>query len=204
MQGRRDQPLRVEANSHSIVHLPLTVKYADLFAAVKSLADNDSTAYQLQCGLTFDLPVLGPTRIPFKHAGRLPTLHKPRIGLGGLQVDGLSLTGAKLGLDITVVNPNPFDLILQALDYDLDIDGHSWARGTTQEAITLPARGKGVIRLPIQLNLLQLGKGGRHLLKNRRPLDYHLTGRLELGSSLPLLPRAALPLDRSGQLQWGH
>ncbi|NKB70771.1 MAG: hypothetical protein GKR89_27185 [Candidatus Latescibacteria bacterium] len=203
LQGRQNQPLQVAANSQSVVHLPLTVQYADLFAAVKSLADNDSTAYQLQCGLAFDLPVLGATRIPFSHQGSLPTLHKPRIGLSGLQVDGLSLTGAKLGLDISLDNPNPFDLILRALDYDLNIDGRSWAQGTTPEAITLPARDKGVIRLPIQLNLLQLGKGGRDLLQNRKPLNYHLSGRLELGSSLPLLPNASLPLDRSGQLDWG-
>ena len=200
LKGKQEEPTRITALGKSVVPLPLTLDFGDLRRAFASLKDQDSTAYELVCELVFDLPVLGERRLPLRHSGRVPVVRPPRIRVGDLKIKKLNLTGADLELHLQLDNPNPFGLALDRLDYQLAVSGKPWASGATDRPVTLDGKSAQTVTLPVSLDFVRMGRAAYRALTKKKPLDYHLTGRLDLATSLPLLPHATLPLDLSGTL----
>lgn len=64
IQGQQNDGLLIEAQSKSLVELPVQLVFKDIYAKYQNLKNLDSTDYQLKVGLVFDLPVLGQTKIP--------------------------------------------------------------------------------------------------------------------------------------------
>ena len=200
VKGSQEETSRIAAAGQSVVQLPLSLDFGDLRHAFSSLKDQDSTAYELVCELALDVPVLGMRRLPLRHSGRLPVLKPPRVEMGDLRLSKLNLTGADLELQLRLDNPNPFGLALDRLDYQLAVSGRSWASGATEEPVHLAAKGAQTVTIPVSLDFLRMGMTVYRALSGTEALDYHLTGQLDLGTDLPLLPRAALPVDLAGSL----
>ncbi|RMD96728.1 MAG: hypothetical protein D6814_10885, partial [Calditrichaeota bacterium] len=98
LNGEQEQRLSLNANSESLIQLPIQVRYADLYKTVKSLGQTDHSKYDLECGLKFQIPVVGQVRLPLRKQGDLPLLRLPKIHLSSFRVRRLSLRGADLVL----------------------------------------------------------------------------------------------------------
>lgn len=200
LKGKQEEPTRIAAAGKSVVQLPLTLDFGDLRRVFSSLKDQDSTAYELVCELVFDLPVLGVRRLPLRYRGRVPVVKPPRVDVGDLRIKKLNFTGADLELELRLDNPNPFGLALDRLDYQFAVGGKPWASGATDRPIDLEGKSAQTVTLPVSLDFVRMGLTAYRALSRKAPLDYHLTGQLDLGATLPLLPRAILPVDLSGTL----
>jgi LEA14-like dessication related protein len=200
LKGRQDGGLEVAAGSKSKVQIPLSLDFGDLYALFKGLAGQDSAAYSLEGGLSFELPVLGSVRLPLKAVGSLPMPKAPEISVKGLRVKRLKLTGAELDLEIKLGNPNAFGVIFEKLDYRFGIDGDTWAQGQGGEVTRVGPKEEGLLRLPIVLDFTRMGLTAYRVLTGNAPLEYELEGQIDLGTSLPLLPSANLPLHLQGQV----
>jgi hypothetical protein len=62
-------------------------------------------------------------------------------------------------------------------------------------------KGTGTVAIPISLDFGQMGGTLYGLLSGDKKLNYNLSGTLDLGTSLPLLSHAELPIDKSGYLE---
>jgi LEA14-like dessication related protein len=73
-------------------------------------------------------------------------LEAPRVELRGV---GGALPA--LELELAVQNPNDRALELRAIDWEIDVDGRTVARGRAEQVAPLPARAAAAVRAPITL-----------------------------------------------------
>ena len=200
VKGQQANQMTIASLGKSTVQVPVTLNFNDLYSMFQSLKNQDSTNYKINTGLTFNLPLLGETRIPLSHEGQLPLLKLPRIKVDGLQLKNLTLTGANLDLKLNVDNPNVFSLILDKLQYDFKVNQKSWINGVKDQALTISQKKSSVITIPMSLNFLQMGTTVYNIIAGNESIDYSLNGKLDLNTSLPLLKQASIPIDLVGKL----
>ncbi len=191
--GQNPGGMSVEAMGKSTVVIPVAMEFADIYRQLRSLSNADNAPYQLIGGLTFDLPVVGRTRLPLSKSGELPMLKLPEISVSSFRVADLGLTGARLALDLNVQNPNAFAFGLKALSYALTVDGRPWATGVANQLGTVDAKSAGVVSLPIELSFAQTGMAVYQLLRGDAPLDYAFAGDMQLSTTHEMLRDVAVP-----------
>ncbi len=200
LSGQQPTQLTVAANAESALEIPLTLKFKDLYQTYQSLKNRDSSAYKIDTGLMFNLPVLGKTRIPVSHEGHLPLIKLPDVTLGSLKLKNIGFSGADLELKLNVDNPNNFNLLMNKLDYNFSINGTTWAKGLTQNTMNIKEKGESAITIPVSLSFSKMGRTIYNVIMGNEKLNYDLKGNLDVNSSLPLLGQVNLPIDRSGQI----
>lgn len=200
LKGDKNDTLSIDSGGESTIQLPLSLEYSSIYGAFKSLKDQDSSMYQINCSFAFNLPVLGDVSVPVSKSGELPMLKLPKIKLDSLKLKGVNISGANLLLNVKVDNPNAFSMILNKMNYQFDVNGRSWISGLAEEATQITEKGEGIIQIPISLNLLQMGTSVRQLLKGDSDINYKFGGEMDLATSLPLLGEIKLPFDREGKI----
>ncbi|MBD3225905.1 MAG: hypothetical protein GF313_14345 [Caldithrix sp.] len=200
LKGRQDQGLHIEANGQSIIAVPFTITYKDLFETFKNLKNKDSLNYQVDMDLSFELPILGTLSIPVSKTDNLMVPRLPDVKLHTIQLDKIGFTGADLAVKIKVNNENPFSVLLDKLDYDLTINGARWADGRITEDIQIDKKGDSMLEIPLSLNFFEIGRSAYQLLSNRSELNYTLQGNADFKSSLPMLDAFKLPFNKKGSI----
>lgn len=199
LEGDETGPVTVPANGTGRIDLPVSLSYAKMYDTIRSLSNRDSTDYEITAGFRFDLPVLGPVRVPVRTQGRLPLMKFPEVTVRRLSVDRIGLTGADLELVLDVRNPNSMPLTLKAMRYDLTVNQSVWATGKILEAVSLEKNGEGAVTIPVSLDFLKMGRSVARLLQSGSKLDYSLTGDMDVGSDLDVFRDDRLPVDKEGK-----
>ena len=197
LSGKQDKGLSIKANDFSIVQIPLALKYKELYDTYKSFKDDDLLKYTLKTGLIFNLPVIGSTRVPVSKSGELPSLKLPSISFKSLKLQNISFSGANLLLEVSVDNPNAMNLMLNKMDYRLDVNGQQWAGGAATEKMDIQEKGESTLKIPVKLNFLQMGSSIYRLLQGDSDLNMEFKGNADMNSSLELLKQFDISFDES-------
>ena len=200
VRGDQQQPVSIPSQGSGRVEIPVSLTFNEIYQTYQSLKNQDSAGYSIHAGLTFDIPVLGPMRIPVETSGKLPLIKLPKLAIKGVTIKKLGFTSADLELNLAVDNPNAFSFLLKKLDYDFEVNGLSWAKGKTSKEMTVSKKKENSITIPVSLNLLQMGQTVMQMLSGDSNLNYGLKGGLDLSSSVPMIGQVSLPLDLSGQV----
>jgi len=201
IKGDQQNGLEIKAKSQEIIQLPISLNYLDIYKTFTSIKELDSINYQLKTGLSFNLPVLGDIRLPISKSGSVPTLKLPSISLNKLKMDKLGFTGADLTLEIKLKNPNAISMLLNNMNYDLNVSGAQWVQGKTNKAMNISAKDENIIKVPISLNFLGMGTSVYNMLTGNQKLNYDLKGNASLSSSLDLLGDFNLPFNQTGDVK---
>lgn len=201
VNGNQDKGMTIASRGESTVQIPVSLQFADIYQTVTHLGNQDSTTFQINTGFSFELPVLGVQRVPVSHSGSIPLLKLPSVSIGSLRLKSLKFTGADLQLDLKINNPNAFAFNLDAINYKLDINQSQWVSGNSERTSRIGAKSDGNLTIPISLNFLQIGRSAYQLLNGNQPLQYHLKGDIDIGTSIPLLGKVSLPIDRAGEIR---
>jgi LEA14-like dessication related protein len=121
-----------------------------------------------------------------------------------VQVTGLTLLEAEPGsmeqrflVSLRLTNPNNRSIVIDGLDFELDVNDRRLARGVTGERFELPRLGEAHTNVIVSTSLFDVLRQVMALGSRREgTLDYRLRGRLHLGSGLV----RTLPFDHRGQL----
>lgn len=200
LKGQQPQQLRIDPAGGAVFQIPMTLNYKNLYETFQSLRDQDMTAYNIDCGLSFELPGLGVARVPLAASGEFPAVKLPSISVDGLKVKNVNVTGANMELQLRMENPNAFDVLLNSFNYELTVNGKSWAKGLGAKQIQVGSKGESAITIPIAMDFAQIGVTVYQMLSGEEQFDYSFEGNLDVGSSLPLLQQATLPFNKSGAL----
>jgi LEA14-like dessication related protein len=201
LKGRENKELNIQAQGETIFQIPLTLSYSHLYQVFQTLLQQDSATYHLKCDLSFELPGLGPVQIPVSKQGDFPLPKLPTVNVERMELKRLGLSGADLVLGIQVNNPNAFSVIMEGMQYWLNINGQPWASGETGTRVQITEKGENLLEIPILLNFLQIGQSAYQALAEGQSLSYQFQGDLDLTTSLSLLGRTHLPFQRSGQIE---
>ncbi|MEL0585591.1 MAG: LEA type 2 family protein [Candidatus Thiodiazotropha sp. (ex. Lucinoma kazani)] len=201
VKGEQPMALSVAANGTSQVELPMRLGFGQLMSSYQKLQHASQAAYQLDLGLGFNIPVLGKMRVPISYQGEFPIPKIPDIKVKNLDIQKLTLNNAKLLLQIEVDNPNNFSLLLDQLNYNLKLNGFNVGNGLLSQSVAIKQDGRGVINLPLSVNIMQAGMGLYSALLGNDGLKYELNGSMAATSSNSILSDIKIPLNEQGIIE---
>lgn len=200
--GQQQQGNSLAGGQSQKIVLPLEIDFADLSKFISNAGDLSTLDYLVSGGMSFDIPVVGPLRVPYETKGVLPVPRMPEFSLAGVEQKRLSLTGADLVMSVELDNPNAFDLLVNQLHYSLKLNGHSITSGRLANQIKVAADGKSKVDIPVSLAFGLSSVGAFYdMLRKGGDLNYELDLNSELGSSLPILSKIPFAAKREGKVQ---
>lgn len=114
----------------------------------------------------------------------------PRVSVAEIDVRRLGLFEQHFDLGLRLANPNDFDVKVEALEFDLEVNGRPFAKGLAHTATLIPATSSVVLRIDAitqSKNLIQqlmtLPPG---VLKEGVP--YRIKGRVKTDKTSRWLP----------------
>jgi LEA14-like dessication related protein len=76
-----------------------------------------------------------------------PQALMPRFSVADIDLKAVGLLEQHFALELRLTNPNDFDLAVEALDYELEVNDQPFAKGTGRSAVTIPAASSVVMRV---------------------------------------------------------
>ena len=76
-----------------------------------------------------------------------PGAQPPRVSVADVSLRSLGLLEQRFEIDLRLVNPNDFDLKIEALDFELEVNGRPFAKGLSRVTMLLPAGSTTPMRL---------------------------------------------------------
>ena len=128
-------------------------------------------------------------------AGGLRDAEPPEVSLAGLGFGRPGLFEQELRVDLRLRNPNDFDLAVDGLEFDLEVNDLPFAEGRTNRGFELDALGEAVVPVTVVVSTTDLMERVMALGIEQR-LEYQLTGSAELGD----LFGYSVPFERTGKL----
>jgi len=71
----------------------------------------------------------------------------PKISVTEIEIKRLGLFEQHFDVGMRLTNPNDFDLRIVVLDYDLEVNGQAFAKGTSHTPMLIPAASSIVVRV---------------------------------------------------------
>ncbi|MEJ2514182.1 MAG: LEA type 2 family protein [Gammaproteobacteria bacterium] len=104
----------------------------------------------------------------------------------------------RFAVGLNVLNPNNREILVDGMDFELELNGRQLARGVSSEAFVLPALGEAGTTVTVSTSLVNVF-GQLLELGRTQPdrLEYRIRGKLHLGSGMV----RTIPFDRTGTLQ---
>ena len=119
-----------------------------------------------------------------------PGAQPPRVSLADVSLRSLGLLEQRFELELRLVNPNDFDLKIEALDFELEVNGRPFAQGFSRVTMLLPAGSITSMRVDAVTQskdwLAQMKSLSPDVLRDGMP--YRIRGRVKtdrLGRWLP-------------------
>lgn len=189
-----DDPVAIGAGEEVVVALPLKVTYELLFQAVGPVED------KALCDAVGDLVFRDAKgkeeKVPFAFSGEFPIFKDPDVLFLPLRVKDLTVGGGDVVFEVKFTNPNGWDLIVDAIRYDLRFGDTSVLKGEIPGDKSVPARGEKVLSLPFLLDFFETGKEVYDLLANP-PAPCRFSGEIVVES---VWGRLTIAFDKSGPL----
>lgn len=123
--------------------------------------------------MLFTLNGCGTTNSPL---GALTPL-SPEVSLKNFSLVKMGLSEQTYRLRLHVKNPNSFPLPIQMLNYQLFLNNKSFAKGSNNKPVTIPALGSGYIETNVNSNIADVVEGWQEWFSlAKRTLNYRITG----------------------------
>jgi LEA14-like dessication related protein len=200
LSGDQKKELAVEASGASTFQVPMRLNFAEVYRSIQNLRESEEASYHFLSNLTFDLPVLGETKVPVHKEGRIPLLKTPKISLQDFTIARVNLSSANINLQLRFDNPNSFGIDVNALNYDLMINGNQWADGTALKGTNIKQNSVTILNIPISLNISTIGMSAYRLLTGGQSFGYRIKGDFDLNARHELLGQTTFDFLRSGNL----
>jgi LEA14-like dessication related protein len=109
---------------------------------------------------------------------------RPTIGVRGVKVKSVGLTGGSFEVSLLIANPNPYPLPVKRAVYSFALtDSTEVGRGESAASFTLPAHDSTVVALPVDVSWQGLRAAARDAARDGT-VDYLLKGSVTLDTPL--------------------
>ena len=128
-------------------------------------------------------------------SGLPPNAVAPRVSVAEIDVKSLGLFEQRFDVGLRISNPNDFDLKIEALDFELEVNGRPFARGLARVPTLIAATSGTLLRVDAVVQ-------SKHLIQQiktlppeslKHGLPYRIKGRVKTDRSA-----SWLPFDRAG------
>lgn len=107
-----------------------------------------------------------------------PKLTAPDISLVNVSMTSADIFSQQFVVRLHVQNPNDRDLPVKGFEYELFLEGDSFAEGVSNKAFVIPANGETEFDLPVRTNFVSsLGRLVSRL-QGRKQVQYVIEGKV--------------------------
>ena len=190
-----DEPIRVGAGEEVLIALPLKVTYTLLFEVIGPVGE------KAVCDMVGDLVFADEKKkeekIAFAFSGEFPIFQDPVVEFLPLRVNDLTVGGGDVVFDVMFGNPNGYDLMIDAITYDLRFGETAILKGEVPGDKSVPARGDKTLSLPFLMDFFEVGKEVYDLLQ-KPPVPCRFSGEIAVNS---VWGRLVIAFDKAGPME---
>lgn len=119
----------------------------------------------------------------------------PKVSVAEVDVKSLGLLEQHFEVGLRVNNLNDFDLTIEALDFELELNGRAFAKGLTRATTLIPAVSSTLVRVDAVTRSTNLIQQVKALSPDavKRGVPYRITGRIKTDKS-----SAWFPFEKAG------
>jgi LEA14-like dessication related protein len=174
----------IRSRRTTVVDIPLSVDYIDIFSAFASLIGSKNINYKIALDAKFTFADFVNKVLHLEYDGNFPILQVPAVSFKGIDVKNMSLTKMDFELNLEIDNKNTIAMIVNNLSYVFSVNNSQWADGSVQNT-RIAADGKTVIPISFSINSLNMVKDITQIVTRGTDISYAFTGNLRLGADLP-------------------
>ncbi len=182
MKSTYPKPVSLGANDSSTITLPVTIRNQQLMSKLKELDNSgrDSVEYTMKAQVYTQLPFLKDKPLNLEFSKELPLYRIPKVKLLDTDLNKLGLKETRILCTVEVTNPNVFAYRFRETTYRVTLDGKEFAEGSIDSTVNIPANGKSVLKLPMEVTLKEGLKAGFNMVTKPDEVDYGFTFRTKL------------------------
>ena len=120
---------------------------------------------------------------------------QPVVNLRDVKIRGIGLNGGSLDVQLSVYNPNGFDLNATRLTYKLFVENNELGPGALKDAFKVGNNDSTYVTIPVDFTYAGLGAAGRELL-TKGTVNYRVTGDFTVATPIGSFTR---PYDQTGR-----
>lgn len=132
VKGVSGQNIRILAGESSDATLSIYFSFLDLY----DMASLPRNAETIHYALSGDVRI-GPFAVPYRTTGQFEVPHLPEITLRSARTEKTDGGRTALLLDIRINNPNPFQVVFEAIDYRVRVDDENGLGGRLNGPVSL-------------------------------------------------------------------
>lgn len=123
-------------------------------------------------------------------------VESPRVTLANLQIIDAQLFEQRYALTLRIQNPNNFDLEVNGISFEVEINGREFAHGVSNKIGTIPAFGESTMDVDVTSSLFNL-VDQINALEQRQgsDLEYRIFGKISTAGRL-----ISIPFERKGRI----
>lgn len=130
-----------------------------------------------------------------------PKLETPRLSIVSANLVSADVFSQQFNIRVHVANPNDRELPIKGIDYQLFLEGDSFAEGVSNAPFVVPALGEKEFDMSLRTNFVS--SIGRLLSRlessNRNQVRYSISGKVLV--DIPMV--RAIPFNESGTVDLG-
>tara|TARA_R110000868_G_scaffold304437_17_gene565271 strand:- start:118 stop:969 length:852 start_codon:yes stop_codon:yes gene_type:complete len=200
VKGTQSLTTNIDANASSIISIPVRFTFKELYQTFKAINAEKEGYYKFLGNIGINVPVLGLLEIPIEKDGAFPIVKAPTISVSKFSVKNISFTKADVELELNVGNPNSFGMIMNQLDYNINLNGFDTIEGQTSSSLTVEENETKSLTIPASFNFLELGSAAYSAIVGGKPFEYTLSGSADVGATLPFFKTSSFNFDKSGSV----
>ncbi len=189
------EPLAIPPGGETTVALPVKISYDNLRAVVGPVTGQ--AGCDVVGDMYFDTGRRREQRVAFAFSGVFPIFQDPGVDILPLKVNDLTVGGADVVFRPRFKNFNGYELIVDAIDFDLYFDGQHVLAGPIPGDKSLPATGEKTFSLPFLLDFFEAGEEVRACFA-KEEFPCRFAGRIEISS---VWGRLRISFDRTQTLR---
>lgn len=114
----------------------------------------------------------------------------PKVSVAEVDIKSLGIFEQRFDVGLRVGNPNDFDLRIEGLEFDLEVNGHAFATGLARTSALIPALSSTVIRVDAVTQSRNLVRQIKTLPAGalRTGVPYRISGRVKTDRSARWMP----------------
>ena len=114
----------------------------------------------------------------------------PKVSVADVDIKSLGLFEQRFEVGLRVSNPNEFDLKIEALEFDLELNGRAFAKGLSRTSALIPATSSTVMQVDAVMQSKHLVQQLKNLSSEmlKAGVAYRITGRVKIDRSSSWIP----------------
>lgn len=182
------------------INFSLKIPYASVLKDLKAQRKKvDSASYSISISLLYST-VFGKAEIPFNKSAKLKLPQPPELELVEIKYTKFRMKSIVADAKIKITNHSAFTLSIKEMKYAMNVLKEGNLEGNFSEPTTIKPKGITFVDIPIEINVINMGKTIFEVIMNRDTYTYTLTLDATLETAGTLKRSVHIALSKNGSM----